>query len=72
MKGHNAFSQTDADRIRELLENVRAADRAGQKRFRDRLRNDIGFYISDFTSSNAGFTVADFDGLIASEQITIA
>ncbi|CAN7780761.1 hypothetical protein LJR296_007985 [Cupriavidus necator] len=41
---------------------LRCAGGPDQKKLRDRLRIDVGFYISDFSRSNAGFTAADFDG----------
>jgi len=35
------------------------------------LRADTGFYISDFTSSKAGFTDADFDSLVERGEVKI-
>ena len=65
MKGRDIFTQAEAERIRALLRQVReAVSAAEQKKLRDRLRINIGFYISDFARSNAGFTAADFDGLV--------
>jgi hypothetical protein len=64
MRGRTVFPVSEANRVRTLLCQVRDADRDQQKLLRDRLRNDLGFYISDFTSSNAGFTAADFDSLV--------
>ena len=49
MKGKRTFSQAEAERIQDLLRQVRAAATDDQKKLRDRLRIDIGFYISDFT-----------------------
>jgi hypothetical protein len=63
MKGKNVFSLAEADHVRDLLRKVRAADRTAQKTLRDRLRKETGFYISDFTKSNRGFAVDDFDKL---------
>ncbi|KHK58686.1 hypothetical protein PI87_02800 [Ralstonia sp. A12] len=71
MKGKSTFSQADAERIRDLLRQVRAAATGDQKKLRDRLRIDVGFYISDFTRSNTGFTAADFDGLVDHGTIQI-
>ncbi|MGF6637288.1 hypothetical protein [Paraburkholderia sp. MM6662-R1] len=71
MKGKSTFSQADAARIRDLLRQVRTAATDEQKKFRDRLRIDVGFYISDFTKSNVGFTAEDFDGLVERGTIKI-
>lgn len=71
MKGKSTFSQAEAEFARELLRQVRKADCDEQKKLRDRLRIDVGFYISDFTRSYAGFTVADFDGLVERGTIKI-
>ncbi|RWA45668.1 hypothetical protein AU476_01135 [Cupriavidus sp. UYMSc13B] len=71
MRGKSTFSQAEAERVRELLRRVRRADRDEQKQIRDRLRIDVGFYISDFTRSNAGFTAADFDSLVECGTIKI-
>jgi hypothetical protein len=71
MKGKSVFSPAEADRVRELLRQVRAAERDEQKKLRDRLRTEVGFYISDFTRSNAGFTEAGFDSLVERGTINI-
>ncbi|CAE6820554.1 hypothetical protein R70006_06177 [Paraburkholderia domus] len=71
MKGKNVFSPAEAARVRELLRQVRAAERDEQKKLREQLRIDVGFYISDFTRSNAGFTEADFDSLVERGTIKI-
>ncbi|WP_233810290.1 hypothetical protein [Paraburkholderia sp. HP33-1] len=71
MKGRTVFSASDADRVRALLSQVRDADRDQQKALRDRLRKELGFYISDFTGSNAGFTAADFDSLVIKGTVKI-
>ncbi len=71
MKGKNVFSGAEAERIRELLGEVRRADADEQKGLRNRLRKEVGFYITDFTSSSAGFTAADFDSLVKQGLIMI-
>lgn len=71
MKGRSNFSPGEADRVRELLRKVRNAARDEQKQLRSRLRTDVGFFISDFTSSNAGFTADDFDDLIRQGTVTV-
>lgn len=71
MKGKSFFSPAEAERVRELLQKVRSADRDEQKQLRDRLRTDVGFYISDFTRSNTGFTEGDFNNLVERGTIKI-
>ncbi|MDG0024952.1 hypothetical protein [Trinickia sp. Y13] len=71
MKGKNVFSAAEAERACDLLRQIRAADRDAQKLLRDRLREEVGFYISDFTSSNAGFTECDFRSLVERGTIQI-
>lgn len=71
MKGKSTFSPAEAVRVRELLRQLRSAERDEQKKLRERLRIDVGFYISDFTRSNAGFTDADFDSLVEQGAIKI-
>ena len=66
MKGRREFTQREADRIRELLRKKKRVGSAGQKQFRDRLR-EIGSYISDFSNFGRpvdGFGVEDFDRLV--------
>ncbi|GMG94617.1 hypothetical protein ACUXAV_006134 [Cupriavidus metallidurans] len=71
MKGKSVFSPAEAELVRELLHKVRRADRDEQKKLRNRLRKDVGFYISDFTRSNAGFTEAYFNSLVERGTIKI-
>ncbi|MBB6580935.1 hypothetical protein [Ralstonia solanacearum] len=71
MKGKNTFSQAEAERIRDLLRQVRAVTTDDQKKLRDRLRIDVGVYISDFTNSKAGFTATDFDDLVSRQMVRI-
>ncbi|MGM3411934.1 hypothetical protein [Ralstonia holmesii] len=71
MKGKSIFSLAEAERVRELLRMVRRAERDEQKKLRNRLRLSVGFYISDFTKSTAGFTEADFDSLVKRGAIKI-
>ena len=65
------FSSYESANIRSLLEEKCQSDHSGQKRLRDILRQRHGFYISDFTQSKSGFTVADFDALIQRGRISI-
>lgn len=71
MKGRRAFSSSERDEIRSLLRAKHYADREEQKRIRGRLRDHLGFHISDWSGDASGFTVADFDSLVASGQVTI-
>lgn len=71
MKGRQSFSSSERDEIRLLLRAKQAAERDEQKRIRGRLRNTLGFHISDWSSDASAFTVADFDSLVASGQVTI-
>jgi hypothetical protein len=71
MKGSLVFTRSAAARIRMLLAQTRAADRARQKGLRQDIR-DLGFYISDFSRPASGFTPEDFDELVRTKQITVA
>lgn len=59
----------DLKKIIGELENTRIL--GFKKMIRRRLRDEYGFYISEFTKSKEGFTVADFDKLLDNGQITI-
>lgn len=63
MKGRNQFTSYEIGRIKKLLAEKSLADRAGQKRIRDKLRS-LDFYISEFDPSHTGFGVADLERLI--------
>jgi hypothetical protein len=65
------YSQKEADEIRLILSKIRIASRDEQKKLRDYLRENLNFYISDYTSSKEGFTVEDFDNLIRQRKIKI-
>lgn len=71
MKGRDRFTVSEAERIRELLGDVRRAEPgSAQKVLRDQLRA-IGFYISDWAGGSAGFTTSEFDDLVEQGQVTI-
>jgi len=55
MTGRDHFTSAEAAEIRASLARVRTAERNEQKRLRGRLRS-IGFRISDWDTSAAGFT----------------
>ena len=71
MKGKDCFTETEESSIRNLLKRKVGADRNCQKIIRDRLRTNYNFYISDFTHRKSGFTVNDFDELMASGRISV-
>ena len=70
MKGKSAFTQREAETIRQKLREVHRGDRDLQRRLREKLRA-MGFYISDFSRSSHGFTASDFDSLVQCGTITI-
>ena len=57
--------------IRNLLKRKVGEDRNYQKIIRGRLRTNYNFYISNFTDRKSGFTVNDFDELMASGRISV-
>jgi hypothetical protein len=68
MKGRSRFTSGEAEQIRRLLRERAGGPRAEQKRLRDVLRDQIGFYISDW---GHGLTPGGFEGLISDRLITI-
>lgn len=70
MKGRASFSEGEVDDIRSILSEIRQAERARQKGLRAKLRSK-GFFISDWSSDQSGFTVSDFDELIRNGRILI-
>ena len=71
MKGKDCFTETEVSSIRNLLKRKVGADSNCQKIIRGRLRTNYNFYISDFTDRKLGFTVNDFDELMASGRISV-
>lgn len=70
MASRTTFTPSEADRIRSLLDKARRSDRQAQKALRATLRR-IGFHISDFDTSGAGFTRADFNDLVHRGVVTV-
>ena len=69
MKGKREFTESEIDRLRELIRKRVHATREQQKRIRDAMRR-IGFYgQADWGICNC--QLADLDGLIRSGQITV-
>jgi len=72
VKGRSRFSPDEAREIRRLLELTRRSERPEQKVLRARLRRrPLRFYITDWDPSHTGFTVADFDDLVAQGAVRI-
>jgi GH18 family chitinase len=72
MKGKTTFTQTEVDKIKELIiEKLRTTPNK-QKVIRDKIRK-IGFYYTDFSQAKVkgGYTVEDFELLISSGMIKI-
>ena len=67
----SSFSSEEADEIRTTLREIRRAEPAAAKKLRGGLRSRFGFYISDYSEDNAGFTVSDFDQQISWGAIKI-
>lgn len=70
MQGKNIFTASEAEIIKSLLRQKSRASRPEQKKIRAKMR-DIGFFISDFDQSQAGFTVIDFENLIKAKRVII-
>jgi hypothetical protein len=64
MRGKSAFTQREAETIRQKLREVRRGDRDLQRQLREKLRA-MGFYVSDFSRSSHGFTAADLFRIVA-------
>lgn len=64
MGGRDTFSQEEIVAIRSQLRRLRVSERDEQKKIRAGLRR-IGFRISDYATDRGGFTVSDFDSLVA-------
>lgn len=70
MKGRSTFSAEEIKSIRALLKALRRADRAQQKSIRASLRRG-GFYITDFTDDQVGFTASDLDELVSRGTVNV-
>ncbi len=71
MKGHRNFTKTDELELIRLITLLEKANRTAQKAIRAKMRR-MHFHIRDFTSSNKGFTVSDFQTLKASKEVVIS
>ncbi len=71
MKGKKVFSISEARSIRALLVQLARTPSEEKKGVRDQLRS-LGFYITDFTNSKAGFRAEDFDSLVSSGQVSVS
>lgn len=70
MKGKNAFTPGEIERIKVLLDKKADARPMVQRRVREQLRR-IGFYISDYDRTFASFTPTDLDDLISAGRISL-
>jgi hypothetical protein len=70
MKGRSTFTGDEAARIRKLLSAKIRSKRDQQKRIRDEIR-EMGFFISDFTSSTRGFAPDHFDVLVKNGRVSV-
>ena len=71
MKGRYIFTRQENREIKKLLSVLRDSKREVQKKIRKILREKCYFYISDFTLSNIGFTVNDYNHLKNSGRISV-
>lgn len=71
MKGRDRFTQAVGTTIRAELEALRRAERPAQKSIRESLRQQSGFYISDWPRDATGFTRSDFDELVRQGRIHV-
>jgi hypothetical protein len=69
-KGRHKFTEGEIEQIRELLGRVRATEPPQQESLRGQLRG-LNFYVTDWDQSGSGFTVEDFDDLVARGLNTI-
>ena len=67
MEGKDVFSRAEADRIRELLKELRNQPLRSSKTIRAELRRN-GFYLSDWNI----YDVVDFENLIRKGLIKIS
>lgn len=67
MEGKDVFSRAEADRIRELLKELRNQPLRSPKTIRAELRRN-GFYLSDWNI----YDVVDFENLIRKGLIKIS
>lgn len=63
MKGRSTFSAREIRDIRASLVALRKADRDRQRSIRASMRR-LGFYITDFSADQRGFTASDLDELV--------
>ncbi len=69
VQGKSHFTRDEIKAIKDLLYDLRRADRDRQKAIRGKMRR-LGFYITDF--GEHGVTTADLDDLITSGVIKVS
>jgi len=70
VQGRNEFTPDEAGRIRQLLDEKERVSENQQKGIRQKLRS-LGFYITDFDTSQTGFAAANFDQLVADGRVKV-
>jgi hypothetical protein len=71
MKGKDTFTEAESAAIRTALGTLRRVERPAQKSIRESLRQESGFYISDWPRDATGFTRSDFDELVRQGRIQV-
>jgi hypothetical protein len=70
MKGKRIFTAAEIDAIKRLINKKVIATKEQQQRIRDEIRDDYGFYYSEF-SSKKGYTISDLQVLIDTKKIIV-
>lgn len=70
MKGRSTFTSQELREIRASLTALRRADGDRQKVIRAGIRR-MGFYITDFSTDQRGFTASDLDELVQRGDVTV-
>jgi hypothetical protein len=68
--GRLSFTPAEVEELRDLIRELRRADRDHQKMIRARMRR-IGLYITDVAHDADGFTASDLDDLISRGTIQV-
>jgi hypothetical protein len=68
LEHRSEFTMGEIKRIRAILREARVADQPEQKTLRDQLRQ-MGFYITDYVTDDAGFTESDVDYFVQRDTI---
>ena len=71
MERKRIFTSAEIESIKRLINRKVVASKEEQKKIRNEIRDDYGFYYSDF-SSKKGYTVDDLQALIDSGEIIVS